>query len=289
VKERPGDAELPAYVAVPRANHSAGYLGVRYAPLETNATPRPGTPFNVRGISVGRGLTVADVERRQGLLTDLDTAFQGFEEDNELLSGLDEFDRQVHHMITSKKARDAFDISQEPSDVSARFGEDAFGASCLLAARLVEAGVRFVTVQSGGWDTHNNNFPRLKDQLLPPLDAALSGLFTTLAERGLLESTLVMVTGEFGRTPKINARAGRDHWPRAMFVLMAGGPIAGGRALGASDDKGMGPADQGYTPEQVAASFYQALGIDHRKEFHTSTGRPIMIVREGEVISELIG
>jgi hypothetical protein len=142
-------------------------------------------------------------------------------------------------------------------------------------------------VTFGGWDTHANNFRSLRENLLPQLDQVLAALFTTLAAKGLLDSTAVCVTGEFGRTPRINERAGRDHWPRAMSVLLGGGGMRGGQVIGASDARGMGPAGEPITPDQVAASFYHSLGIDYRKEYHTSTGRPVMIVREGSVIPGL--
>jgi uncharacterized protein (DUF1501 family) len=192
-------------------------------------------------------------------------------------------------MITSPRARRAFDVSQEKAAAAAPFGEHRFGMSCLLALRLIEAGVRFVTVSFGGWDTHANNFRQCKSTLLPQLDQGLSALLAGLSMRGLLGSTVVYVTGEFGRTPKVNARAGRDHWPRAMCVLFAGGGVRGGQVIGASDAQGMGPARQAISPESVAASFYHSLGIDHRKEYHTSTGRPVMLVREGSVIRGLFG
>lgn len=286
-KELQGDRTLPAFVAIPNSPQRAGYLGVQYAPLQTNASPAVGRPFSVRGISLAGGLTLSEVEKRQKLLQDLDKTFSGFESKNELVGGLDEFSEQAHSIISSPKARDAFDISQESKALSERFGASAFGQSCLLATRLVEAGVKFATVSLGGWDTHSDNFNSLKNNKLPPLDQGLAALFETLAEKGLLESTSVFVTGEFGRTPKINARAGRDHWPRAMFVLLAGGGMKGGQVLGASDDKGMGPADKGFTPDQVAATFYHSLGIDYQKEYHTNTGRPVMIVRDGSVIQEM--
>jgi uncharacterized protein (DUF1501 family) len=147
--------------------------------------------------------------------------------------------------------------------------------------------VRFATVSFGGWDTHQDNWNAMKTRQLPPLDAGLSALFTNLEARGLLESTSVFVTGEFGRTPKINQRVGRDHWPRAMFCLLAGGGMKGGQVIGASDANGMGPAADAITPDMVAASFYRSLGIDYTKEYHTSTGRPVMIVREGALIDGL--
>jgi hypothetical protein len=288
-KEVTGDSELPHFVAIPNTPQKAGYLGVRYAPLQTNDVPRPGLPFSVRGISLGDGLTVEQFEKRQKLLSELDGTFKGLEAESKLVEGLDRFGQQAYDMIRSPKARKAFDVSQEKPEIAARFGEQRFGMSCLLALRLIEAGVRFVTVSFGGWDTHGGNFRACKENLLPQLDVGLANLFTGLRERGLLDTTTVCVTGEFGRTPKINERAGRDHWPRAMFVLMAGGGIRGGQVLGASDDKGMGPAGPGFAPDDVAASFYHTLGIDHQKEYHTSTGRPVMIVREGKVIPGLFG
>ncbi|MFN4258233.1 MAG: DUF1501 domain-containing protein [Gemmataceae bacterium] len=286
-KELAGAADLPHFVAIPSTPQKAGYLGVRQAPLQTNDVPRPGLPFSVRGISLGNGLTVEEFEKRQNLLGQLDTTFQSLDNDNKLIEGLDRFSQQAYDMIRSPKARQAFDVSQEKPEIAERFGTQRFGMSCLLANRLIEAGVRYVTVSFGGWDTHGGNFRACKDSLLPQLDQGLAALLTTLRERGLLDSTLIFVTGEFGRTPKINERAGRDHWPRAMFVLLAGGGIRGGQVIGASDDKGMGPAGPAFSPDDVAASFYHGLGIDCRKEYHTSTGRPIMIVRDGHVIPDL--
>ena len=287
-KELSGDPELPKFVAIPKSAQRPGYLGVRYAPMNTSATPAIGTPFRVRGMSLGSGLTIEDVEKRNNLLTKLDRTFGDFEAENQLLDGLDQFGEQAHAMITSNKSREAFDISKESPAFAEPFGKTGIGSSCLLALRLVEAGVRFVTVTNGGWDTHRDGWNALKDRQLPPLDAALSSLFAGLEARGLLESTVVYVTGEFGRTPKINTeRIGRDHYPRNMFMLMAGGGIKGGQVLGESDEKGTLPKHEGFSPDDVAASFYHALGISHEKEYHTSTGRPVMIVREGSVIPGL--
>jgi hypothetical protein len=257
--------------------------------MSTTASPKPGEKFNVRGVSLAGTLTIDKVERREKLLNDLDTAFKGFEKQNDLLKGLDQFSEQAQRIITSQRTRNAFDISQESPSISEQFGTTSFGTSCLLATRLVEAGVRFVTVTLGGWDTHNDNFTRLKTKNLPELDAGLAALFATLAAKGLLEKTAVCVTGEFGRTPKINPRVGRDHWPRAMFVVMGGGGIKGGQVIGASDENGMGPAGTAITPEEVGASLYHNLGIDFRKEYHSSSGRPLMIVRQGKVIEPLFG
>jgi uncharacterized protein (DUF1501 family) len=288
-KEVAGDKELPHFVAIPSTPQKAGYLGVRHAPLQTNDVPKPGVEFSVRGISLGNGVTVEEFERRQNLLSQLDTTFKGAEADSKLIDGLDRFGHQAFDMIRSPKAREAFDVSREKPEVAAAFGETRFGMSCLLAQRLIAAGVRFVTVSFGGWDTHANNFKSMQTKLLPELDQGLSALLSGLKERGLLETTTVFVVGEFGRTPKVNERAGRDHWPRAMSALLAGGGIKPGQVVGKSDDKGMGPDGAGFTPDQLAATFYHTLGISHRMEYRTATGRPVMIVREGSVIRELVG
>ena len=287
-KERPGVPELPPFVAIPNSAQRPGYLGVRYAPMNTTSTPQIGAPYRVRGISMSGGLTVEDVEKRRNLLTKLDRTFSDVEEQSQLLDGMDEFGRQAHTVITSPRAREAFDIGKESPEFSKPFGTSGLGASCLLALRLVESGVRFVTVTNGGWDTHRDNWNVLKTRQLPALDEALFGLFTGLAARGLLESTIVYVTGEFGRTPKINTeRIGRDHYPRNMFMILGGGGVKGGQVLGESDATASMPKNEGFAPDDVAASFYHALGINHEQEYHTPSGRPVMIVREGHVIPEL--
>ena len=289
-KERPSDADIPTLVAVPRASQGPGFLGIRYAPLETNSSPSFGRPFSVRGISLAGGIGVDEVTRRQHLLKKLDRRFAELEKTDQLLEGLDQFGEQAYSMITSSRTREAFDISQEPSSFAKQFGEESFGQSCLLALRLVESGVRLVSLQLGGWDTHRDNFTRLKTNNLPKLDAGLSGLLIGLEQRGLLDSTAVFVTGEFGRTPKINQRSaegGRDHYPRCMFMLMAGGAVRGGQVIGESDPTAAGPRNEGISPDDVAASFYYNLGIDPSMEFHSSTGRPITLVRDGRIIDQL--
>ena len=289
-KERPSDPDIPTQVAVPRAGHGAGFLGIRYAALETKSSPSFGQPYSVRGISLPGGIGVDEVKRRQGLLKKLDRRFAELEKDDQLLDGLDRFGDQAYSMITSSRARQAFDISQEPESFARQFGEDSFGQSCLLSLRLVESGVRLVSLQLGGWDTHQDNWTKLKGTNLPKLDAGLSGLLIGLEQRGLLESTAIFVTGEFGRTPKINTRSaegGRDHYPRCMFMLMAGGAVRGGQVIGESDDTASGPRHEGISPDDVAASFYYNLGIDPTQEYKSSTGRPITLVRDGNVVQQL--
>lgn len=286
-KELGGNGNIPPNVAIPASRQKTGYLGVQYAPLNTGATPKPGEMFSVRGLKLSGGLTIEAVEKRQALLKDLDGAFRGFEETNQLVKGLDKFGQQAHSMITSPKSREAFDVSKESPNFQKLFGETAFDQSCLLASRLVESGTRFVTIELGGWDTHNDNWTQLKKKL-PVLDSGLAGLLQGLDLKGLLESTTVFVTGEFGRTPKINnTRYGRDHYPRCMFMLMAGGGVKNGQVIGKSNADATLPDSKGFSPDDVAASLFHTLGINHTKEYHTDTGRPIMIVRDGHVIPEL--
>jgi hypothetical protein len=288
-KELAAPADIPPFVAIPNTPQTGGYLGVEYAPFSTQSAPNPGRPFSVRGISLGRGLTVEEIERRRDLLTSIDRTFEGFES-SDLVNGLDRFSQRAYDIISSKRSREAFDIAKESESITKLFPANPFAQSCLLATRLVESGVRFVSVNNGGWDTHQQNFERLKTKLLPDLDGAISGLFLALAQKGLLEKTVVLVSGEFGRTPKINKTAGRDHYPRAMFVLMGGGGLRGGQVVGASDAQGMGPADgPGITPDEVAATLFSALGIDPAREYQTPTGRPVAIVRYGQPIAPLIG
>jgi hypothetical protein len=288
-KELKGAPDLPPFVAIPNSPMGTGFLGVQYSALSTSSVPRAGQPYGVRGISLGNGITVADVEKRQHLLSDLDTTFRKVDMNNSLLDGLDRFGHEAYQIITSKRARTAFDVSKESPNFTAPYGKTPFGMSCLLATRLVEAGVRFVTIAYGGWDTHFENWKALQGKQLPPLDEGLAGLVNGLKAKGLLDSTVIMMTGEFGRTPKINPiRNGRDHYPRAMFMMMAGGGIRGGQVIGATDDKGLEPTRDAHAPDDVAATLYRTLGIDHTKEYHTNTGRPVMIVRNGEPIDKLL-
>jgi hypothetical protein len=290
-KELGGPKDLPPFVAIPNSNQRPGFLGVQYAPLNTTVAPKAGQSFGVRGISLGNGITIEEIERRNSLLADLDKTFAAVESNSQLLTGLDRFTDQAHAIITSRRARDAFDISKESPAFAKPFGDDPFGVSCLLATRLVESGVRFVTLTMGNWDTHTSNWTRLKNTNLPKLDVGLAGLFNGLAEKGLLDTTTVFVTGEFGRTPKINTRdaeGGRDHYPRCMFMLMAGGGVKGGQVIGESDETASAPKHEGFSPDDVAATFYHTLGIDHTKEYHSNTGRPITIVRDGKIIKSLL-
>lgn len=288
-REYPSEADLPTYVSIDEAFVGPGYLGSQHSPLTTEK-PRHGFPYSVRGVSLEDGLTVAKYKSQKSLLDDLDTAFRGFEELDDQVRGLDRFSEQAYDIISSNRTRSAFDLSMENSSENDRFGKHEFGQTLLLAARLIEAGVHFVTVRlrpaEFDFDTHSDNFSRLR-KLLPPLDRSLSALLDRLDERCLLSSTAIFAAGEFGRTPKINSQGGRDHWARAMCALMAGGDIRGGQVIGETDATASEPVDERFTPDDLAASFFANIGIRPDMEFQTNVGRPVTLVRAGSPIRRL--
>ncbi|MEO2015516.1 MAG: DUF1501 domain-containing protein [Fuerstiella sp.] len=288
--EYPSAANLPTYVSIDEAFVGPGHLGSQYSPL-TAAKPRHGFPYSVRGVTLEDGLSVAKYTSQKKLLDDLDIAFRGFEELDNQVRALDRFSAQAFDIISSPETRAAFDLSQEKPSESDRFGKHEFGQSLLLAARLIEAGVHFVTVRlrpaEFDFDTHSDNFSRLRT-LLPPFDRALAATLDRLEERGLLSSTAILAAGEFGRTPNINKDGGRDHWARAMCALMAGGDVRGGRVIGETDTTAAEPAGPGFTPDDLAASFFQNIGIQPDTEFQSNVGRPITLVRDGQPIRGLL-
>jgi hypothetical protein len=272
-----------------------GYLGTGYNPFFVEGAGGNGKNANVtlrvRGIQLPGNFTLADLDKRDQLLNSFDQGFRALDQAGDLVEGLDDFHKQALEILRSDKTKKAFDLQQEPAALRERYGTTAFGTGALAARRLVEAGVRFVTVSLGGWDTHQNNFTRLKDTLLPNLDRTLSTLVADLDERGLLDSTVVYCAGEFGRTPKINSRTaegGRDHWARSMAVVLAGGGLKRGYVHGATDAQGMAPAAEPCTPDDVAATIFHRLGIDPHSELQSPTGRPIQLFREGKVIEKLL-
>jgi uncharacterized protein (DUF1501 family) len=197
------------------------------------------------------------------------------------------FYERAYDLVNSSSAKKAFDTAEEPAAIRDMYGMTTYGQGCLLARRLVEGGARFVTVSKAGWDTHTNNFPMLKGRLMPELDQAYAALLTDLAQRGMLDKTLVLLMGEFGRTPKVNPRGGRDHWSRCRFIAFAGGGVRGGQVIGKSDEQGANPVDRPVSVEEVAATIYTSLGIDCTKQYVTPTGRPIHIATGGQPIREL--
>ena len=286
-RERPTKPDLPAYIAIPKTEWNPGYLGDSFAPFKTNAVPRPGQAFQVRGLTLANGVTLNDVGRRRKLLETVNRRFRQADTDSKLLDALDKFGRQAHEMITSTRARAAFDVTREPESIQRLFARDELSQSLLLSCRLIEYGVRFITVTNAGWDTHLNNFSGHK-RLLGPLDAALPAVVQTLRSKRLLKRTLVVVMGEFGRTPKINANNGRDHYPRVNWCLMAGGGVKPGQLIGGTNKAGTAANDAtDLSPDDIAATIYHSLGIDPRKEYLANNTRPTMLVPEGRVISGL--
>lgn len=290
-REHAAPKEVPPYVSLPavRSNDvvsKPGYLGVAYSPFAVAEDPNE-DDFSVRALSNRGGLSKERITSRFRFMQGLDTAFREAGLLSQPLEGMDRFYEQAYDILQSEAARSAFDIGTEDEPVREQYGRTRFGQTCLLARRLVEVGVRCVSIDFGGWDTHRDNFKSLKETLLPPFDAGVAALLEDLSQRGLLENTVVWVTGEFGRTPKVNDKAGRDHWPRAMSMIMAGGGIRGGQVIGATNRNGEEPTEAAYRPDDAAASFFAALGIDPHKEYETPTGRPVMIVRDGNPIQEL--
>ncbi len=201
---------------------------------------------------------------------------------------MDTFAQQAYDIVTSPKVQTAFDMTQEDAKTRDLYGRTTWGQNTLLARRLVEAGVRFVTVNVGGWDTHANNFESMKNQKLPQFDQAFAALIEDLEQRGQLDRTLVLSWGEFGRTPRINKDAGRDHWPNVFSVAMAGGGLKRGFVLGESDARAEFPKERPVSPQDILATMYHQLGINQAKEYINEADRPVAILNYGEPIREII-
>ena len=266
----------------------AGFLGDQYNPFEVLDDPNART-FKVRDLSLANDGEHVRLERRYAMLTELDRHQKQVEETAAVVKARDIFYEKAHGLITSPAAKKAFDLTQEPDKVRDGYGRNSFGQSCLLARRLIEAGVHFVTVTDGGWDTHQNNFKSLKDRLLPRLDQGYAALLQDLHDRGLLESTLVVWFGDFGRTPKINPSAGRDHWASAGVACLGGGGVKTGEVVGATNQLGEFVIDNPVTPQDLAATIYHALGIPLHTWYRSQDGRPVELVPEGKPIRQLVG
>jgi hypothetical protein len=279
---------LPAYVCLPEPPPSANaaYLGVPYNPFSPGSDPSsPG--FQVRNLRLTPRVDLDRFRNRRQLLRGLDHLRRDVDIHG-TAEGLDRFYQDAFEIVTSENCRKAFDIHGEDPRLRDRYGRHTWGQSTLLARRLVEAGVTYVTVNMGGWDTHNNNFQSLKTSNLPRYDQALAALVEDLHERGLDQKVLVMTYGEFGRTPRINPTAGRDHWPGAMSVVFAGGGLKMGQMIGTTDPKAEYPKTRAVGPQDLLATMYHVLGIDYRHEFHDAAQRPLAILNEGKPIEELI-
>ena len=285
---------LPAYFSLARMSRSGGpnFLGAKYAPFVVGDDPNSSS-FRVRDVALPKGLTSDGFHNRSGLRSLVDK----LPRINEAAAGdpvlaLDEYYLQGFNLITSPAAQEAFDIHKEPDEVRERFGRDSFGQRCLLARRLVEAGVPFTTVYDGGWDHHSDLFGACANRL-PNWDNSVATLIEDLDERGLLDSTLVIALGEFGRTPKISTlsgqtKAGRDHWANAMSVLMAGGGTPGGVVVGATDKNGYSAVERVLSPENFVSTIYTKLGIDPDKVYYTPQGRPAHLVSDPTPIAEVM-
>jgi uncharacterized protein DUF1501 len=299
----PPDRPMVPYVSLPyRTKEGAGgppqpgfyggWMGQRYDPLFVLKDPNA-ADFGIPELTLPDGLATRRVDVRRSLLRAVNRKLDDLNRDGSL-AALDAFQQRALQLLSAPETRRAFEISEEPDRVRESYGRNIYGQSVLLARRLIEAGCRVVTMSwapdaNATWDTHGGNFAKLKDTLLPQLDACLSSLLSDLEERGLLDETLVVCMGEFGRTPKINGAAGRDHWPGCYSLLMAGGGVRGGRIVGKSDALGAEPAENPLTPQDIVATIYTLLGISPETEFLDRLDRPLKILNgHGRFIHELV-
>lgn len=268
----------------------AGFMGPTFDPFWVLNNP-DAADFHVDNLALPAPLTASRMNDRSQLLTELGHGLRNRRDPS--LTALDDFHLQAFELLTSDAAQRAFDLNQETPDTRARYGRNIYGQSTLLARRLVESGTRFVTLSwapdaNATWDTHGDNFNKLKKILLPEFDAACSSLLQDLSERGMLDRTLVAVLGDFGRTPKINPGAGRDHWNSCYTIMLAGAGIKPGFVFGASDRTGSVPVESPVTPGDVIATIYRLLGIQPTTQILDSLGRPHEVVPQGRVIQEIL-
>lgn len=297
------DPAMPAYVMIPRMIPGTGsaYLGPAMRPFETLADPaNQNIPFEVPNLSVPQGIAAERIDARRYLLSSMDGLRRDVDRSG-LLEAMDSYQQQAWEIMTGPRVREAFDYNAEPQSLRDRYGypvkytarmraggdNPGWNQRLLLARRLVEAGVRLVTVDLRWWDTHDDNFWSLKNGFLPPFDQAYSALIEDLDQRGLLESTLVVAWGEHGRTPRVNGTAGRDHWMSAFSAALAGGGVQGGRVVGATDSHAATVKDNPKHPQDVLATVYRHLGVDPTIQYHDHSGRPHPVLPFGKPIDEL--
>ncbi len=280
---------LPAYFSMPNMSRSGGpnFLGARYAPFVVEENPE-NPNFRVRDVAIPRELTEGRFQSRKDLRKLVDR-MQRIQDDAaaDPVRDVDQFYEQGYSLVLSKDAQQAFDIHREPEKTRQRFGRTGFGQRALLARRLVEAGVPFITLYDGGWDHHTDLFNAFNKRM-PAWENTVATLIEDLSERGLLDTTIVIALGEFGRTPQINKDSGRDHWSNAMSVLFAGGGTSGGQAVGATDAKGFAAIERVLSPENFVSTIYMKLGIDLDKMYYTHEGRPVHLVSDPTPIRELM-
>jgi len=288
--ERGAPAGLPPYFSLPSMSRSGGpnFLGAKYAPFVVGGDPNsPG--FKVRDVALPDGLSGERFAGRSGVRSEVDHFKRTLDKAaGDPAAALDEHYQQAYDLMASKEAQAAFDIGREPARTRERYGRNAFGQRLLMARRLAEAGVPFVTVYDGGWDHHTKLFEDYKKRM-PNWDNSVATLVEDLHQRGMLDTTLVIALGEFGRTPQINKDAGRDHWANAMSVLFAGGGTPGGQVVGATDAKGFAAVERVLSPENFVSTVYAKLGIDPGKILYNTQGRPAHLVSDPTPIRELLG
>lgn len=281
---------VPPYFSMPNMSRSGGpnFLGARHAPFIVPDDPNR-SGFRVRDVTVPTGLTDARFESRQEIRRQIDRMQRLTDAAiADPVVAADEFYSQGMQILQSREAQAAFDINAEPNEVRDAYGRSPFGQRALLARRLVGAGVPFVTLYFGGWDHHTDIFNAF-DKKVPPFESAIAALIEDLKQQGMLERTMVIALGEFGRTPKINDRGGRDHWSNAMSVMFAGGGTRGGQVIGATDRQGYAAVERILSPENFVSTVYRKLGIDPGQMMYTPDGRPVHLVSDAEPISELMG
>jgi hypothetical protein len=296
-------AGLPPYVSVPYASSigirpgyfAANYLGTTFDPFQTDGDPN-GDKFEVQNLNLSGGMTIDRLNERRALCEYFDNLHRTVDATG-MADSMDRFERQAFELVAGTAARKAFDIASEDTKTREKYGRHQFGQSCLLARRLVEAGTTFVTVHSGGWDDHWN-LKEGYDNKVPPVDQAVAALLTDLSDRGLLAKTLVLLCGEFSRTPRMNdggnggapgsmGTPGRDHWGNATFCLLAGGGVQGGRVVGATNSRGEVPIERPVTVGDLHATIYHVLGVNPATHFLNHAGRPVPAIDSGAVIEEL--
>jgi hypothetical protein len=315
---RVGRQDVPGYVFLPalpgysqglrRAGPYGGYLGRQYDPLFSTCDPKferefdqeksaydPVTPFGdpiLPSLEALPDVSLDRMDRRRSLLEQMDRRVAQLES-RRVLDDMNYFQRQAFALLTSSRTRAAFDLSKEPAKLRERYGRHLYGSSLLIARRLVEAGTTFVAINTeskgaGHWDSHENNFGMLKKFLLPMVDQVYPALIQDLDERGLLDSTLVLVMGEMGRTPKVNAKAGRDHWPRCGFSLLTGGGVKEGFVFGSTDQQAAYPRENPVTPGDLVATIYHLLGVDPQLHVPNLAGQPVPISHGGSPVLQIL-
>ncbi|MFP6582709.1 MAG: DUF1501 domain-containing protein, partial [Candidatus Hydrogenedentota bacterium] len=280
--------DLPPYIGIPNVGIpelGTGYLSSAYGAFSVGGEPGA-SGFKVRDLNLPGGVTPERMEKRKSLLQTVDGHFSALEK-TETLDAMDSYYQRAYSLISSQNAREAFNIAAEPEEMKNAYGKSNFGQRLLLARRLVEAGARFVSVVDGGWDNHENLTDSFKSRM-PSVDQGLSTLLTDLESRGLLEKTMVVLSTEFGRTVKMNQTGGRDHWPKAFSVMMAGGGVKGGHIYGKTDPRGAEPADKPVSPEDLATTIYTQLGIDTSKRLMSPGNRPVFLVRDGKPLYDIL-